>query len=553
MTVQEASERLSHTSYMDSFYATCEKIPWRKVFVVTLVAALILLPMMIPVAAAASSSRQGDAPMCPIPEAGVIPAGTSELPFVFPPIPDHHSMGPRRCELLTSAPVVAASSSHIEPMIAPLTCPTEVIETLSSMAYDDPISGEIQPVGQEIAQALLARGLEQREVEALMGRGLSPERMIGIARLFPELEGSELFEKLSLMYPGKRPAGLTEYQEGYEACFAPHPDRPQAIILSGGVDINGAISRRSPPQKNLMDQLARVYNFCRYSFNSLSSLVEQAGRMKDYDLMILHMHGHPESGELSEHAEVAITDYIPPELFRNLAADGTLLLYSCSTGRGRGRGYNLANHFANALPEGVRLIAPDQPVTFVTMTHFNPLEVSMSASSRLERLGRDLSYEPTKEDCPTDQISPLTRCGPSPIRVVRKSYFPRRGYSFALQFGTSMRHQALWQDISPDRLRHLQEKGFSNAHLERLASIGMTLEEVFEYSSRFDGYVLTDEDRRYCLYAMRCSPETKEGSADFRIWWMEKEWRNEKENPYDTPDHKSEWHSWQESKRLLRM
>lgn len=400
MSAKAVPERSSQASYMEFLCQSVRDIPWKKVFVITLIAGLILLPMIVPLAAVAKPSCEEESCLTDrLSLAEELPL-TEDVSALAPMcrLPDPFS---EQCPLdSTRFEPIELAEREVPAWARPY--PQSSVDSqqqLKEIEYFEDFRPRYYRLKPDEIAYLTEIGLDASTLKLLFSKGMSMHRVLGISRgLFPELHGEALVRQLWPMFPGKQ---LFQYYDDVidpNGCFIHSPSNPYALFLSSTYDPNGAFNERRGSMHTLLSQLTRVYNTCWRRFSNLTHAVEKAGALPEYDLMVLGMHGTPKSASVGYQRfglgpeSITVEDPIPKELFRNLKADGTLLLHSCSTGKGRESEYNLANHIARHVPLGVTTIAPEEDLTYATVTSFDPLEITMSGSFDLSDLGPDMSY-----------------------------------------------------------------------------------------------------------------------------------------------------------------
>ena len=169
--------------------------------------------------------------------------------------------------------------------------------------------------------------------------------------------------------------------------------RPNALVLTANVDFNGAfnltIFRPTLLQAKYSliniffhKEIERLYNTVYkrvYDVKSLCRAIDiEHARGKAADLLVIAAHGEQESmtlNHLAGHFEkLSIEDTLPTDsCFHNLSSNATILIQSCSTGRGREAVQNLANHVARSSPEDARIFSATRPTTHVKIIQENPI------------------------------------------------------------------------------------------------------------------------------------------------------------------------------------
>ncbi|WP_420420537.1 hypothetical protein [Simkania sp.] len=374
------------------------------------------------------------------------------------------------------------------------------LNRVKRIEYYDEIAKQWQPIGVDSARMIIDKGLTSSQLKRLMDKGLSPVRAIGLTALFPDLTGKALFNRLYTMFEKGIPEGYDEYLESGNNCFVPDPDRPNSLVLVTSHDNNGAFQSDSIPKKYFFSQLAKTYNFCRERITSLYDFcggIDRFADEKPINLLIIHAHGQQKSFSLSKDygftLGVDVLDEFPSDsCLKRLAPNATIILDSCTTGKGKEFEMNLANHIANHAPPGVRLFAPTVPVVFTDILEHLPIDVRMRALLRSEdeRYTKDVTYviDPKNKEkhCPPDRISYLQMCNTGPLlrfgqAEVRNYYEKIPGIEFY------QRRSEKWQLVPEKTLQFLADHRFCNRDLERIADLDLSLEQFEQRMKKFEG------------------------------------------------------------------
>ncbi len=197
------------------------------------------------------------------------------------------------------------------------------------------------------------------------------------AKYYPKLRGQELFDilieiarlvrKPEIDYPDK------------SRCYVRDPKLESALILVSKIEEKGPFSELA--NFKFFIQLSRVYNLCRSFFGSTQELCNTVDHpftdsLNPIRCLIIQGHGDPVSLEspliLENSTKIIDVTKLTREnfqsCFNHLPSESTIVLFASSTGYHREVLYNFANHLANLVPLGTRIIAPEGDLTHASLS-----------------------------------------------------------------------------------------------------------------------------------------------------------------------------------------
>ncbi|MCE2983711.1 MAG: hypothetical protein LW832_09130 [Parachlamydia sp.] len=155
-------------------------------------------------------------------------------------------------------------------------------------------------------------------------------------------------------------------------------NRPNALFLTAKDDPNGALNfgyldviafKRIESQYNVTyKKVSDVASFCL-------AIDKEKAKGNNIDLLIVKAHGSQESIALDQNNEFSIYSPLPQNsCLQNLSSKVTILLDSCSAGKGRESEKNFANYIALNAPRSARIFAATVSQNNFVLSQENPIE-----------------------------------------------------------------------------------------------------------------------------------------------------------------------------------
>ena len=160
--------------------------------------------------------------------------------------------------------------------------------------------------------------------------------------------------------------------------------KKNALVLTANDDHNEAFSLsflRNPLNLVVFYQIQHYYDVKYKKISDISdfcrAIDEHTKHYGPIDLLIIRAHGKQENIRLNRLDRFKIGDPLPTKsCLRNLPSRASIVLDSCSTGRGRESECNLANYLAAQSPKGVRILSAVDKTTGFIMSKVYPIEVA---------------------------------------------------------------------------------------------------------------------------------------------------------------------------------
>ncbi len=152
--------------------------------------------------------------------------------------------------------------------------------------------------------------------------------------------------------------------------------RPVVLLIYPSADWNGAFDAYPVADQLIESGLYRVVYYEAGSDQEAEEILRRITKDGENPVHTLILAGHGTSLDLAwatgneDASRLEIRDFDGDPLGDLIAKSVTrqVVLYSCSTGEGREKGFNLTNAMADRLSKGVRLISPDKATNIRKMT-----------------------------------------------------------------------------------------------------------------------------------------------------------------------------------------
>lgn len=349
------------------------------------------------------------------------------------------------------------------------------------------------PIPLSTIRTLWELQIPHKYISAYLGKGYSLSRVLGLASsLYPNTRGELLAKKIGelLRKSGLRRiknGGFTDSSvfkwlsgKGEPRCLIRDPAAPYAWVVTAEEDHNCVFSPFNHRTLLSLETLHSVYNLCYSTIRNIKDLcsvwASAAKEKMAAKITIIQAHGEPNSALLSvdnhfKESTISTLDESLRPCLQALAPQSTLILHSCSTGKGQESAYNLANHLANQAPPGTRIFAPDGDPSELEISEVYPhLEVEARFFEDT-RQTRNITYfidsSNRKKHCPSDKISFLSLCQNQPL-------FREIGRNNKTQLQFYISSEQRWVDVGKE-FSFFKEKGFSNEELVRISQAGVDL------------------------------------------------------------------------------
>lgn len=349
------------------------------------------------------------------------------------------------------------------------------------------------PIPLSTIRTLWTLQIPHKYIYAYQEKGYSLSRVLGLASsLYPNVKGEILAKKIGklLREPGLhriKNGGLKDSSisdwlsgKGNSRCLIKDPAAPYAWIVTAEEDHNCAFDPFNHENLLSLVRLHSVYNLCRSTIRNIKDLCfvwALAAREKmAAKLTIIQAHGGPNSALLSvddhfKQSKISTLDESLGPCLQKLAPQSTLILDSCSTGKGKESNYNLANHIANQAPPGTRIFAPEEDATDLEISKIHPnLEIEarfINSNTNSINITYFIDSSNRKKHCPSGKISFLSICQDRPLfRKIGRNNKPQ------LQFYLSTDER--WIDVGKEFSFFIQ-RGFSNKEFVRISQAGIDL------------------------------------------------------------------------------
>lgn len=188
----------------------------------------------------------------------------------------------------------------------------------------------------------------------------------------------ELFTKILKWNPVD---DIFKYAKNLIDPFLPEKERTKrALILTANTDWNGGLSLHAFNDNIYTHRVIdRTYNVTYKRISDTLSLCkaidDEASQNGPPHLLIIRAHGTQETMQLDEHSRLRIGDPLPTgSCLHNVHPEGTIILFSCSTGQGKDLEENIANYIADHAPAQAKILASTGILRHYVINKDNPAD-----------------------------------------------------------------------------------------------------------------------------------------------------------------------------------
>lgn len=229
----------------------------------------------------------------------------------------------------------------------------------------------LKEVSQEDALFLRERGLAEHHLEDLTAEKITIEQTIGIAKVFSNFDGDALFQKIteSTTHHAETESFRRWEEDPTHRCskegISGNKKFPTALVLQAKHHRDSRIDGDFIFDQLFLRELDEVYDICKRIFwdaesfnNALTSF------RRPIDLLFVFAHGQQDHIQTQDNVFFKISKKIKNKRLSStlskLSSRARIVLMGCSTGAGRNKKRNMANHFALNAPQGTTVIAPTE-------------------------------------------------------------------------------------------------------------------------------------------------------------------------------------------------
>lgn len=353
-------------------------------------------------------------------------------------------------------------------------------------------------IPKNLLEGLVLNGISDEYLKKFIEKGADLWRVIGLAHYYQKwspmkLEGNALWDKILniLDLPELDNFDPTTMLK----CEVTEPSNPNVLILGAVSDHNGALKLDKKNKYQFYKVLANAYNICyKYVTDKVHFCreIDEFAAKRPINALIINAHGNQEGIQLltdalgNEVGGIHTTDIFPERTcLKKLAPEATIVLHSCSTGKGMETSNNIANHIHNNAPPGTRVIAPITGIheSEVDILGIYPLEVRYSTylySDDTYRVDKTLYKEKDKYwNCRNERsISYLNFCQNQPL--LRHIQFDGKKKVIFYVSATDY-----WSRVDEETFELFLRRGFDNNDLVRLSKFGINLNQFYKIARNY--------------------------------------------------------------------